>query len=435
MYKIIFLLLVPFVSCYAQKNDLNKLFAAFENEKSTLNIPVYVMDYKENLKSVKSIDSLLIIQEFYTRYLSLMGKINRESLLLNDKINYDHLKYIIKLELERFDLEIEFAKSSRNIPEVGLAGIENAVKWYQYYIHMQTNTSLTPEELMQFGKAEVKRVQDSIEMLKTNMGYANKDAAFYEYLKGDKFYISDIAEIKKVYKQNETIVRNNLSRLFQDTQVPVLDIGIWDNATPMMPPGIYRSGQNKFEYNFSTKKHNIRAMDWVLNHEGIPGHHYQFSIMSKDKASNPSVFSNVYYPGTSEGWACYTEYLGKELGQYQTMEEYLGKWEWDLIRSARVVLEVGIHYYGWSAEMGLSYWKENIKGQDDIAIREITRVTNWPAQALAYKVGAMKIEKLKQKLQVNSNTIKKFHAVFLRFTRVPMEVIEMDIEEAFTMFK
>lgn len=264
------------------------------------------------------------------------------------------------------------------------------------------------------------------------MGYNNNDPAFYKSLKDDQFFLTDTNTIVKLYRQKEAVVRKNLSKLFEDTIVPPLSIRTWPFATTMMPPAIYQSTLLSFDYNFSSLKHNIRAMDWVFNHEGIPGHHYQFSIRDKNNKNKPAFVSNYFYPGTAEGWACYTEYLGKDLGQYITPPEELGKWEWDLVRSARIVLDVGIHYYGWDKEKALSYWKQNIKGQDEIAEREITRVTNWPAQALSYKVGAMKIEALKKSLKVDSATIKKFHSAILFFSSEPWEVTEQNIEKVFS---
>ena len=96
-------------------------------------------------------------------------------------------------------------------------------------------------------------------------------------------------------------------------------------------------------------------------------------------------------------------------------------------------MDVGIHYYGWSEGRALQYWKEHIAGEDDIAEREITRVTNWPGQALSYKVGASQIEAFKQQLHISSATIRDFHRVFLNFSCEPLEVIQLNIEEAYRL--
>jgi len=418
-----------------QSNDLNKLFSDYENERAVLNIPQYGLDYKVNLGNIASPDSLTLFLDFYKKYDALLSKIDRSKLSLNDKINFDHLQYITELEQKRFFLEINFKKQNEKIPEGGLYQLKNHEGWYQYYTQVYTSTRMTPEELFKFGEEEVNRVQLHINELKKKMGYENREGEFYTYLHSDKFYLSKQNIIEATYREKDAIVRKNLYKLFEDTMVPPLAISTWANATAMMPPAIYRSGENRFDYNFSESKQNIRAMDWVFNHEGIPGHHYQFSIRNKNRINKPAFVQNVFYPGNAEGWACYTEYLGKELGQYQTPEEELGKWEWDLVRSLRVVLDVGIHYYGWTKEKALAYWNKYIKGQNEIANREITRVTNWPAQALSYKVGAMKIESFKKMLHINETSIKKFHSVFLSFASEPMDVVEQNIAQVFNATK
>ena len=198
----------------------------------------------------------------------------------------------------------------------------------------------------------------------------------------------------------------------------------------MMSPAIYTNGH--FVYNFREGRQNVRAMDFLIIHEGIPGHHYQYSIRLKNRINKPSFTSNVSYSGNLEGWATYAETLGKKLGLHQTPEEELSNWEWQLVRSVRLMLDVGIHYYGWSMEKAIAFWSQHIKGQDDIAYREITRVMYWPAQSLSYKIGAMKIEEFKTRLQVTDTTIKKFHSVFLSFSDEPLEVIERNIGEIYS---
>lgn len=227
------------------------------------------------------------------------------------------------------------------------------------------------------------------------------------------------------------MIRHNLSKLFEDTLVPKFIISATVIPSQTMSPGSYIRSQNLFAYNFSDGKQNVRVMDFLLLHEGIPGHHYQFSLQAKNRANKPAFAQNVSYSGNTEGWGAYTESLGKELGLYQTPEEELSRCEWDLIRSVRLMLDVGIHYYGWSMDKAFAFWNENIKGQDDIAYREITRVIYWPGQSLAYKIGARKIEEFKTRLHVTDSAIKKFHSVFLSFSSEPLEVIEKNIAEIY----
>jgi uncharacterized protein (DUF885 family) len=138
------------------------------------------------------------------------------------------------------------------------------------------------------------------------------------------------------------------------------------------------------------------------------------------------------YPGNFEGWACYVEYFGKELGVYTNDYSYLGKCEWDLIRSARLVIETGIHYFGWSKEKAMDYWKDNIYGQDEIAEREITRVTNWPGQSLSYKLGAKFIFDLRSKYNKDLPQVSnsELYRCYLSFGMRPLPVIEKNFSNA-----
>jgi uncharacterized protein (DUF885 family) len=162
-------------------------------------------------------------------------------------------------------------------------------------------------------------------------------------------------------------------------------------------------------------------MEWLYMHEAIPGHHLQSSLRKQNALEDLFL-----YPGNFEGWACYVEYFGKDLGLYADPYEELGKWEWDLVRSARLVIDAGIHYYGWTREQALDYWKKTIPNQDDIAEREVTRVTNWTAQALSYKVGADVIFRMSrqwQRLHPNDPP-SRFRRWYLEQGALPLSVIE-----------
>ncbi len=222
--------------------------------------------------------------------------------------------------------------------------------------------------------------------------------------------------------------------------VPLVRAEEWPDAGPNTPPGIYRGAVDSaltdfvFQFNFHTGRYNSRAMSWLYMHEAIPGHHLQ--AVQPINGSAGDLRDNMFYSGTSEGWACYVEYHGDELGLYADPYQRLGKWEWDLVRSVRLVLDAGIHYYGWSHDKGLAYWKSHIPGQDGIAEREVTRVTNWAAQALTYKVGADRIQRLRDRYAVECANmgilpdIVRFHRAFLGMGQVPMEVVERNMVAA-----
>ena len=137
-----------------------------------------------------------------------------------------------------------------------------------------------------------------------------------------------------------------------------------------------------------------------------------------------------FYLGFAEGWGAYAEELGKDLGAYKTPYDELGKWEWDIVRSVRVPLDVGLNYYGWTDQQALDFWKKSIRGQDDIAMREIARIRRWPAQVVTYKYGALQILHWKQELrqkQGDQFNIKDFHDRVLDHGSLPLFMVKENV--------
>ena len=431
MTKFSILFLCLFLDTDYHKDDLGKEFSNYEKERIQMNIPGYTFSYQWNFASIASIDNLVLFKKFYEKYDSIFKKFDRDKLPIGDKINLDHIRYIVSLQLRRFSLEINFKQQNDTISNKGLYMVKNNKDWYRYYAKLYTGVEMDPDDMFKYGEAELKKVNAEINRIQKQMGYENRGDDFYTYLRSEKFYLTKTNKIEKKYREKESAVRKNLHKLFEYTTVPKFEITASYETTPMMSPGIYLSGLNRFVYNFRDGRQNTRAMDFLIIHEGIPGHHYQHSIRLKNSINKPAFTRNISYSGNFEGWASYTESLARELGLYQTPEEELSKWEWELVRCLRLMVDVGIHYYGWSGERALAFWNENIKGQDDIAYREVTRVIYWPGQSLAYKIGAMKIEEFKTRLHVTDTHIKKFHSVFLSFSAEPLEVIERNIAEVY----
>jgi len=431
MTKFSILFLCVFLNTSYQNDDLDKEFSNYEKERVQLKIPHYGYSYLVNFSTIEPIDTLFSFKKFYEKYDSIFKQFDRSKLSIDDKINLDHIQYIISLQLKRFSLEISFKQQNDTVSNKGLYTLKDHDDWYKYYAKLYTSLETDPDEMFKYGEVELKKVKEEINRIQKQMGYEHRDEAIYTYLKSEKFYLTKTNKIEKKYREKESVIRKNLHKLFQNTEVPKFVITPSIGTSNTVSPGSYTHSNNSFVYNFSDGKQNARVMSFLIIHEGIPGHHYQFSLKAKNKINKPAFAQNISYSGNTEGWASYTESLGKELGLYQSPEEELSKWEWDLVRSLRLMLDVGLHYYGWSTDKAFAFWTENIKGQDDIAYREITRVIYWPGQSLSYKIGARKIEEFKTRLHITDSTIKKFHSLFLSFSAEPLEVIEKNIVEAY----
>ncbi|MFI5203364.1 MAG: DUF885 domain-containing protein [Flavobacteriales bacterium] len=412
----------------------NHSFADFVNSFARgyrqLQLPALTYDYHEYFKSVGKTDKLYEQQQFFLAKRDTLAQFQQKNLSLDEQIQAAHIEYEINFNLLRIALEYQWQETGNGIPENGLNKIKNYSLWYNYFLQKFTSLPVQGEYVMQFGLNEVKRVKAEIRKIQDSSGFSDS-ASFYQHLAGNTFLIKNKKQLEKSFSKTDSTIRANLHLFLAPMHVPSVTAMEWPHSNAQTPPGMYSNeddndfGKNVFMYNFFGGKYNSRAIEWLYMHEAIPGHHLQwcFNKINKSDSLQPLFF----YSGNFEGWACHIEYEGKELGLYQDTYSYLGKWEWDLVRSARLVIETGIHYYGWTKEKALQYWQENVPGQDAIAEREITRVTNWPGQAISYKIGAECILQLQEEMKKkfgNRYDEKLFHYVYLSFGRRPLEVIK-----------
>ncbi|MEO0337778.1 MAG: DUF885 domain-containing protein, partial [Bacteroidota bacterium] len=251
---------------------------------------------------------------------------------------------------------------------------------------------------------------------------------FYQFIKKDHFYLNDAEQLKGLFAEKHKRIQKRLGQFYPtDQTIPPLQIKQGQSARLVQTPGYYRNSTfffNLFDYPF-----NLRQIDFLYMHEGIPGHHYQISYANQ--LNTPAYRQFLSRSGYAEGWGAYIEDHGEDLGLYQTPYDYLGKWEWDIVRSVRVALDVGLNYYGWSNDEALKFWKQHIPNQDEIAQREIDRMIRWPAQVHTYKIGAVKINELRQqeekRLGIDFNPV-AFHKQILQHGAVPVEVLPLLIQ-------
>jgi uncharacterized protein (DUF885 family) len=423
-----------FFPSFAQDQDFKLFASSFTEGYRQLDLPETIYDYKEYFNSIQSAELLKKQLSFFSSFSERLKKINRTKLSPENRIVFDHIQYETEFNIRRINLETAWNSGGRKIPARGLYGMDNYKEWYAYFIQKFTSENVSPEEIMNYGLKEIERINEEITKLQLQLGYKDRQN-FYRALQSDSFYYFDKKDVVRAFALTDSCVRHHLQTFIGKAEVPEVFAMEWPDAGPNTPPGIYLGrdenayGKDVFQYNFYKKKYSKRAIDWIYLHEAIPGHHLQASL--RRNAKRDSVQLLFLYPGNFEGWACYVEYAGNNLGVYSNILTQLGHLEWDLIRSARLVLETGIHYFGWSREKARDYWAENIYGQDDIADREITRVTNWPGQSLSYKLGARFIFTLREKTgkQRPSVSLQKFNRCFLNFGMLPLPVIEKNFDD------
>lgn len=420
-----FILLFSCLACAAampQATDFKEFMNKFVKGYDALDIPNFTLDYHDYFNTIPDLNQLQKQEDFFKQQQIGLKEFNVKKLQHPDNLYFAHLEYEINMNLRRIALEKDWVQKGRMMPNNGLHEMSNYKDWYTLFVQKFTSTTSTPEEIYKLGEREVKRVQQEIQKIQKQLGFTDS-TLFYKHLQNDSFFLTNKPQILAAYERIDKTVRQHLSQFIDLQDIPSITPMEWPDAGAQTPPGRYVNaeenayGKDVFQYNFYNNRHNKRDMEWLYMHEAIPGHHLQ-SVMRRGLDA-PAFQSRFFYAGNAEGWGCYVEYFGDQVGMYENPYSYLGKWQWDLVRSARLVIETGIHYYGWNREQAMQYWKANIIGQDDIADREITRVTNWPGQALCYKVGADTIEKL----ATGAKDRREFHKKFLEMSYFPLAVV------------
>ncbi len=423
LFALILFLLLP-VKVKAQ-NTFDTFTDRFVSGYQALHIPGLEMSYVDDLSHIRSAEQVKQQLDFFTDIKKGLKLFNVKNLNAEQRQDYKLIAYETGLNLERIALEQQWnANKPSTISSNGIYALPNGKAWYAYLLKNWLSADVTPDEIYQFGLAEVDRVKQHIEDIRHETKLNEDD--FYKHLNDPEFFMTDQAELQKLFEQTRDVIYSNMGKVFNAHQIPPLKIEKGSNNALAQTPGYY-SG-NTFYYNLFDKPYNKRQIAWLFIHEAVPGHHYQSSIAN---ATDQSKVQQLYFfIGFAEGWAAYTEELGKDLGVYKTPYDELGKWEWDIVRSVRVPMDIGLNYYGWTDEQALAFWKKNIRNQDDIAMREIARVKRWPAQAVSYKYGAAQIMLWKQQLQREqgkSFDIKAFHDAILNHASLPVFMIKDNV--------
>ncbi|HEY6975528.1 MAG TPA: DUF885 domain-containing protein [Chitinophagaceae bacterium] len=404
-------------------------FADFKNNFVTgyrsFNIPGLQLSYSENLRHIPSGRDIQNQIEFFQQVKRNIAGYKNDSLASTERDDLDLIEYETNLNLERLSLEKKWvSKKPAVLPVNNFYDIPDDSAWYVYFLKKWVGDDVNPDELYLNGVEEIERVKQHIEDIRVQTGMDSTQ--FYSHLNDSSFFMTNEFQVQQAFERVRNIICANLSRLFFVYSVPDVNIQRGTSSELAKTPGYYSN--NTFYFNYFDKPYNKRQTGWLFLHEAIPGHHYESSVSVE--VSRSAVEKLFNYPGFSEGWAAYTEELGKDLGVYQTVYDELGKWEWDLVRSVRVPLDIGLNYYGWTDEKAFAFWKQYITGQDDIATREINRMRRWPAQVITYKYGAAQIMKWRQLAEAKQGDafdIRVFHKKVLEHGPLPFFLVERNV--------
>jgi uncharacterized protein (DUF885 family) len=322
----------------------------------------------------------------------------------------------------------------------GFADITGGKERYEYLIKYWTTTDLSADEIFETGLKEVARIRGEMEKIKDQVGFNGDLKAFFEYVTNDKKFMSfkKDEEIISGFKKIEETMQPQLSKLFKNvpkTRFEVRQTEEFREASasaeyfPGTPdgtrPGIF------YVPILDPVKFNYTGMETLFLHEAIPGHHYQISLQQENE-NLPKFRRFLWYGAYGEGWALYSESLGKELGLYKDPYQYFGNMGDEIHRAIRLVVDVGMHAKGWTREKALQYMLDNEAISEEAAIAEIERYMAVPGQALSYKIGQLKIIELRKKAESELGTkfdLAAYHDEVLKDGCLPLDVFEKKINK------
>ena len=338
-------------------------------------------------------------------------------------------------------LKEEYLPASRSTS--GIGSLPNGKELYKVYVKQWTTTNKTPEEIHALGLKEVARIKTEMEKVKDQVGFKGTLKEFCDYVRTKPELMAFkkpedvIANFERIYKT----IKPNVDKLF--------------SLQPKCPFQIkrteaFREASASAEYNQGSAdgtrpgtfyvpipdvtKYNCYSDEDLFLHEAIPGHHFQISLQQENK-DLPDFRKFNWFGAYGEGWALYTESLGKELGLYTDPYQYFGMLGNEMHRAVRLVVDTGIHNEGWTREQAISYSLENEADSEAGITTEIERYMAIPGQALSYKMGQMKILELRKKAQDKMKDkfdIKVFHQKVLESGVLPLALLEKKINHWIT---
>lgn len=410
---------------YKTKNDINNLLS---RHYSFIKIIKSI-----KLCIIKGINNKLVIPKIICKDLikSLKNFIeNKEYKIdINENVYNDFLVYYEKI-LNDFLYFIQniYYKNCRN--SIGLCFLPNGKNMYKDIIKSSlTIDDYTPENIHNIGKNEVKRICNEIYKIKNKLNYKTKSLKeFYKIIMNDEnnFYKNKEDLILNYEKMNKNIKKNYVSKYFskdvKDCDIKEVPKSMQNNsAGAFYLPGSYSMiRKGNFYINTRDLKENPKyAVKTLSSHENIPGHHYQFQYMIEKNIPMYRIYS---INGTTfvEGWALYAENITCDK---KNLLEYFGKLNYELFRAVRLVIDTGIHYYGWSYKKSINYMKKYLAMQESEIISEINRYICIPGQALCYKIGELTILDLKNKFIKSNKNLKEFHDKILENGVLPMNIL------------
>ena len=355
--------------------------------------------------------------------------VNKAKVLITEQINPAYTK------LHEF-LVNEYLPNSRE--SIGIKDVPNGKSWYEDLASYHTTTKLSPDEIHAIGLKEIKRIRQEMETIISDLEWDGDFQSFLNYLRtSPRFYYDNPEDLFNAYLIMAKTIDPLLPKIFKVfPRAPYGVIPIPAESAPYTTTAYYNSASKGkpgyFYANLYKPESRPKYEIPVLTvHEAVPGHHFQISIAQELK-DVPTFRKYLSFTAFVEGWGLYSEELGEYMNLYDDPYDKFGQLTYDMWRAIRLVVDTGMHYKNWSRDDAINLFLENTaKSQLDIE-NEVDRYIAWPGQALAYKIGQLKILELRTKAEKELGDdfdIKDFHHEILKRGSLPLSILETYINE------
>jgi len=322
---------------------------------------------------------------------------------------------------------------------VGLSSLPNGSAWYEFLARRFTTTRMTPDDIHRLGLDEVKRIRDEMQLIIDELEFDGDFQEFLAFLRTDpQFYYDDPDDLYEAYLATSKRIDPELVKLFGT--LPRMPYGVKpipDSVAPDTTTAYYSrpaaDGSRAGIYWVNLYKPEVRPkyeIEVLSVHEAMPGHHLQLAIQQEiDDMPNFRRYSG--FTAFVEGWGLYSESLGYDLGLYKDPYSRFGALTYDMWRAVRLVVDTGIHYKGWTRQQAIDFFKDNAAKTEHDIVNEIDRYIVMPGQALAYKIGQLKIKSLRANAEAalgDDFDVRAFHDELLGAGALPLDILEQRMD-------
>ena len=335
-------------------------------------------------------------------------------------------------------MEKEYVPAARG--SIGASAMPRGRAFYRHRVRRFTTLNLTPEEVHKTGLSEVKRIRGEMDAIINKVGFDGDFAEFVEYLRGEESFYADTPE--QLMKETSYILKKmdgRLPRLFNRLprtpyglrQVPEYIASRTSSAYYMPPTGDGARAGFFFINTYDLASRPLYGLEALALHEAVPGHHLQIALQ-QEMVDMPKFRRFAGFTAFIEGWGLYAERLGLEVGFYEDPYSDFGRLTYEMWRACRLVVDTGIHYFGWTRAQAIRFMADNSALAMHNIRAEVDRYISWPGQALAYKTGELKIRQLRKMAERRLGDrfdVREFHDVVLRGGAVPLTVLERNVKE------